>query len=230
MPDIASMRGVKALEANHFGENVIVTATITPAMGANSTVTKVPNVNIHVALITHLLDTRTLLWVYSEAAGVRTITFGYDEHVGGGKIGHAALIAQATIAGEIRKIRGPTYFDGWSISNESGAWGRHGQQRRQVQHACRSGPDHDGSPGHCCLCRKSVFQVVSQAQASGDRPWQKTQDAVRTPAARRRGAASRNEKAPAGGAFKAFQDQLKIAWMLSGGEGGIRTHGTLRYA
>lgn len=123
MPDIASMRGVKALEANHFGENVIVTATITPAMGANSTVTKVPNVNIHVALITHLLDTRTLLWVYSEAAGVRTITFGYDEHVGGGKIGHAALIAQATIAGEIRKIRGPTYFDGWSISNESGAWG-----------------------------------------------------------------------------------------------------------
>jgi hypothetical protein len=126
MPNIPSMRGVKALETAHFGENEIVRATITPQPGANSVVAKVPNVNIHTALVGSLLAGRTLLWVYAEAGGIKTFIFGYDEHIGAGKIGHAALVNQATIAGEIRKIGGGGFGHGWAISNESGAWGAMG--------------------------------------------------------------------------------------------------------
>lgn len=122
MPNIPSMRGVKRLERDKFGENGIVTATV----AADDTVTKDPNVNIHVALLERLIEGETLLWVYSEAGGTKTIKFGYDKHFDAQKIGHAALVDQAVIAGEIRKINGADFASGWAISNESGAWGAMG--------------------------------------------------------------------------------------------------------
>ena len=63
-----------------------------------------------------------LLWTYSQPdANYQAVKFGFDEHIGGGKIGHVAMEAQATISGEI-------FREGvsWSINNDSGAWGSMG--------------------------------------------------------------------------------------------------------
>lgn len=122
MDNIRSMRGVKELENAHSGENKIFTAVID-----GNTVTKTPNKKLHTTLLTHLISNKTLLWVYSESEGVETITFGYDKHFHTGKIGHAALVDKAIIAGEIRKLGSGTYGSGWCISNESGAWGAMGR-------------------------------------------------------------------------------------------------------
>jgi len=120
------MRGVKPLEAQYRGRNLITVATIHPHSVVYS---PPPATTLHKALLYHAVNMqRTLLWTYAKQPnGPTIITFGYDEHIDGGKIGHAALTVNATFAGEIKPARehGQVVF---VISNESGAWGAMGNE------------------------------------------------------------------------------------------------------
>lgn len=128
----ASARGQKPAEqaARPEGRNTIVTVYIAGAGGGVATTAWGPDyeatagaLSIEQALDATIDMGRVpLLWTYARPdANYTEVKFGFDEQIGGGKIGHVALAAEATISGEI-------FRDGidWKINNESGAWGNMG--------------------------------------------------------------------------------------------------------
>ena len=107
-----------------------------------------------------------IIWAYSAPDGNFTaVDFGYDKQVGGGKIGHMALVANATISGEIH----PDGAGGWKIDNNSGVGTQvvTGCQRRQVGRYCRRQQE-----GHLCIpasCRGREQREMGSGAAEDNR-------------------------------------------------------------
>lgn len=129
MPAYSSSRGEKPKEIYHRpeGRNTIVTVwasgnEVHTVWGQDYECTNGPMTVDQALRVTIAMGRTPLLWTYSEPdVNYTELKIGFDELIGTQKIGHVALAAEATIAGEI-------YLSGakWRINNESGAWGNMG--------------------------------------------------------------------------------------------------------
>jgi len=132
MPIYPASRPEKALEHTHRpeGRNTIVTVYIAGAGGGPQIewgpdyAATAAHHSIEQALdLTVDMGRVPLLWTYAKPdANYTELKLGFDEKLGNtDKIGHMALVANATISGEIARNGAA-----WSIDNESGAWGNMG--------------------------------------------------------------------------------------------------------
>lgn len=144
MVTFASQRGQKAEEAANFGANLIGTLTINDVGAAGPGVfvagpNEPPGLTLAQILRTNAANGhKPLLWAFSATHTGGVVKFGYDRQVlslavGAGpldlaKIGHVALMNNATISGEISQAGAS-----WTIDNNSGAWGSMGNNSGKSQ-------------------------------------------------------------------------------------------------
>lgn len=132
-----SARGYKDIEREFSLQNNILTVTkvegfyiIRNGLAKPFVTENLSAINLHHKLMMAIHEEKTpLLWIYSGDANYQKFAFGYDRFYDTGKIGHAALMENAIIAGELHLLE-PML---WSISNESGAWGAMAKQPHKTK-------------------------------------------------------------------------------------------------